>query len=122
VVDAKRAAGDYRHALRMLPPATPGWTTPVLTFSARTGDGLSAVWDAVVGHRALLESRGELAARRAAQRQRWLERLLNETVLREFRSRAGFAEALAAAQAGVQSEELTVPQAVQQLLGAVHRS
>lgn len=116
VVDAKRAAGDYRHALRMLPPATPGWTTPVLTFSARTGEGLGELWDAVVGHRELLESRGELAERRAAQRQRWLERLLNETILREFRSRPGFADALAEAQAGVANEQLTVPQAVQQLL------
>jgi LAO/AO transport system kinase len=121
VAAAKRAAGDYRHALRMLPPSTPGWETPVLTFSAREGTGLTEVWDAVTGHRDLLESRGELASRRAAQRQRWLERLLNETILRSFRARAGFAEALADAQAAVQSEELTVPQAVQQLLDGSQR-
>ena len=116
VADAKRAAGDYRHALRMLPPSTPGWRTPVLTFSAREGTGLPELWQAITGHRGLLESTGELAVRRAGQGRRWLERLLDETILREFRSRPGFREALAHAHESVQSEELTVPQAVTRLL------
>ena len=37
---ANRAAADYRHAVHMLPAATPGWSTPVMTYSARDGDGL----------------------------------------------------------------------------------
>ena len=41
VAAARRAAADYRHALRMLPPATPGWQTPVLTVSARDGTGVA---------------------------------------------------------------------------------
>ncbi len=115
LVRAKRAAGDYRQALRMLPPATPGWTTPVLTYSAREGTGLEELWGAVTSHRELLQKSGQLAERRAHQQQRWLERLLEETILRQFRTRPGFASALADAQARVAAGAMTVPQAVRAL-------
>ncbi len=117
LVAAKRAAGDYRHALHMLPPATPGWTTPVLTYSAREGVGLAELWSAITDHRALLEASGQLQSRRAEQQRRWLGRLLAETVLRRFRARPGFAEAMAAAEAAVRAGEITVPQAVSELVG-----
>ncbi len=117
VIAAKRAAGDYRHALRMLPPSTPGWTTPVLTYSARTGEGLPELWGAVEEHRALLSSSGELDRRRSEQRHQWLRRLLEETVLRQFRARPGFAEEMAAVQADVDAGVITVPQAVRKLVG-----
>ncbi len=115
---ARRAARDYRHALRLLPAATPGWTTPVLTYSAREGTGLPELWEAVQGHRELLERSGELQARRAHQQRRWLERLLEETVIRRLRERPGFDEALAGAWASVRAGGLTVPQAVGTILAA----
>ena len=117
LVPAQRAAGDYRHALHMLPPATPGWTTPVLTYSAREGSGLTQLWQAIEAHRALLESSGQFASRRAEQQRHWLDRLLSETVLRRFHARPGFAADLAAAEAAVRNGEMTVPQAVHQLVG-----
>jgi LAO/AO transport system kinase len=116
VVAARRAAGDYRHALRMLPPATPGWSTPVLTFSALEGTGLAEVWEAIAAHRALLESSGQLADRRAHQQQRWLRTLLDESVLHAFYSRPGIQERLGSAEADVRDNRATVPQAVRRLL------
>jgi LAO/AO transport system kinase len=116
LVPAKRAAGDYRHALHMLPPATPGWTTPVLTYSAREGFGLDELWQAITGHRTLLETSGQLRSRRAEQQRHWLGALLSETVLRRFRARPGFAGEMAEAEAAVAAGELTVPQAVRQLV------
>jgi LAO/AO transport system kinase len=115
LIPAKRAAGDYRHALHMLQAATPGWTTPVLTYSARENTGLQELWTAVTDHRAHLQSSGQLASRRAEQQRHWLGRLLSETVLRRFRARDGFAAALKEAEAAVQAGQITVPQAVQQL-------
>lgn len=117
LLPAKRAAGDYRHALRMLPPATPGWTTPVLSYSARNRSGLEDLWQAITAHRSWLETSGQLESRRAEQQRHWLGRLLSETVLRQFQTRAGFPGKMAAAEAAVRSGELTVPQAVRQLVG-----
>lgn len=115
---ARRAAADYRHALRLLPDSTPGWTTPVLTYSAREGSGLPELWEAVEGHRALLSSSGQLQERRARQQRRWLERLLEETLIRRLRDRPGFDEAFTGAWEQVRAGHLTVPQAVAAILAA----
>jgi LAO/AO transport system kinase len=115
---ARRAARDYRHALRLLPPSTPGWTTPVLTYSAREGTGLTELWETILAHRDHLERSGELAARRAHQQRLWLERLLEETAIRRLRERPGFEEALAGAWERVREGALTVPQAVGTILQA----
>jgi LAO/AO transport system kinase len=116
---AGRAAADYRHAVRMLAPATPGWRTPVLTLSARDGSGVLELWQAIERHRELLAAGGVWAAPRAEQQQRWLERLLDETLLRQFRARPEFDAALAAARARVEVGTLTVPQAVAEIVAEV---
>jgi LAO/AO transport system kinase len=118
VAAARRAAADYRHALRMLPPATPGWQTPVLTVSARDGTGVADLWQAIVAHRDLLADDGRLEERRAQQQRRWLHGLLDETILRQVRSRPGFEAQVATAERAVSDGRLTVPQAVEQILAA----
>ncbi|HET6521615.1 MAG TPA: methylmalonyl Co-A mutase-associated GTPase MeaB, partial [Geminicoccaceae bacterium] len=62
---AEVARAEYRGALRLLRPATPGWTPPALTCSALTGEGIDGVWRAVLRHRSALEAVGGLEARRA---------------------------------------------------------
>ena len=42
-----------------------GWRPPIVPTVASTGDGVVAVWDAVLAHRAHAESSGQLASRRA---------------------------------------------------------
>ncbi|MDQ8046914.1 MAG: methylmalonyl Co-A mutase-associated GTPase MeaB, partial [Patulibacter sp.] len=96
---ARRAASDYRHALHMLPPATPGWDTVVLTLSATEGTGLAEFWQAVEDHRAHLEADGGLGRRREAQQLKWLRSLVEESVLAAFYARPGVSESLAAAEA-----------------------
>lgn len=115
---AKRAAGDYRHALRMLPDATPGWKTPVLTASAVEGTGLAEIWETVEAHRANAEQSGELERRRAAQQLGWLRQQVEEVVLAAFHQRPGVAEALAEAQQAVRAATATVPQAASRVLEA----
>ncbi|MGB0120849.1 MAG: methylmalonyl Co-A mutase-associated GTPase MeaB, partial [Solirubrobacterales bacterium] len=93
---AKRARGDYRHALRMLPPSTEGWETPVLIASATEKTGLAEIWDTIEAHRKLLEESGLLTERRMQQQQRWLASMIEEAVLNEFYRRDGVAAAIAA--------------------------
>ncbi|MCO5314758.1 MAG: methylmalonyl Co-A mutase-associated GTPase MeaB [Solirubrobacterales bacterium] len=113
---ARRARGDFLHALRMMPPSTPGWDTPVLIASAVEKAGLEEVWQAVEGHRELLEKTGLLQERRAAQRQRWLDAMIEEAVLAAFHERPGIPEKIAAARAKVAAGEITVPQATRQII------
>jgi len=113
---AKRAAADYRRALRLLPPSTPGWATPVLTMSAAEGTGLDDLWTQVTEHRAFLATDGGLARRRAAQLTRWFDALLEEAILERFAEGDGIPDAVATARAAVAAGELTVPKAVAEIL------
>ena len=108
---ANRARGDFRQALHMLPPSTPGWETPVLTASALEGTGLAEIWDAIEGHRAVLEESGLLEERRARQREVWLDSMIEDAALEHFLAREGVTEAVQAARAAVASGEKTVPEA-----------
>jgi LAO/AO transport system kinase len=119
LASARRAAGDYKHALRMLPASTEGWATPVLTYSAREGSGLHELWHAVQGHREVLADTGQLSERRRRQQRHWLQRLLEETVVARLRARPGFGDAFGQAWEDVREDRITVPQAVGAILEAV---
>jgi LAO/AO transport system kinase len=115
---AKRARGDYRHALRMLPPSTPGWETPVQIASATEGTGLAKIWQTIEEHRALLEETGLLEERRLRQQQLWLNSMIEEAVLNAFHSREGIDQAISEAESAVAKEKLTVPQATLRVIEA----
>jgi len=115
---AKRARGDYRQALRMMPPSTPGWETPVLIASATEGTGLAEIWQTLEKHRALLDDSGLLAERRLRQQQKWLGSMIKEAVLTAFNEREGVAEAIAEAERLVAEEKITVPQATAKVIEA----
>ena len=115
---AKRARGDYRQALRMMPPSTPGWETPVLIASATEGTGLAEIWQTLEKHRALLDDSGLLAERRLRQQQKWLGSMIKEAVLTAFNEREGVAEAIAEAERLVAEEKITVPQATVKVIEA----
>ena len=64
---ATRTAADYRAALQLMRPKRPGMTTSVLTCSSVTGDGLSEIWETVLGVHRRLEANGELTRLRSRQ-------------------------------------------------------
>lgn len=69
---AKRSVAEYNSALRMLRPASPNWNVPVLSCSARTGDGIEEAWQKIEAFREALGGSGEIARRRSAQALDWL--------------------------------------------------
>ncbi|MEI2776834.1 MAG: methylmalonyl Co-A mutase-associated GTPase MeaB [Tetrasphaera sp.] len=69
---AKVAARDLKTAMRLMLPGKDVRRPEILTCSAQTGAGLDEVWQAVLDHRAHLESEGSLAARRARQQEDWM--------------------------------------------------
>lgn len=115
---AKRARGDFRQALRMLPPSTPGWETPVLIASATEKTGLTELWQTLEDHRALLEESGLLQERRLRQQLRWLNSMIEEAVLSEFHARPGVEASIAEVEKDVVEEKITVPQAAARVIEA----
>lgn len=81
---AQRAQSDYQNALHLFPPTESGWTPPVLTCSALTGDGIAAVWDTVERYRAHAESTGYLQTRRQRQARYWMHQTIEHRLKEDF--------------------------------------
>jgi LAO/AO transport system kinase len=113
---ARRAQADYQAALRLLRPATPGWTPEVLTCSALHGEGIAAVWQAVQRQRSALEAAGELAAKRQRQSGSWLWAEVQAGLADALRADPATAELLAALEDEVAGGRLLPPQAARALV------
>jgi LAO/AO transport system kinase len=88
---ADRAGADETAAelLRMLEIGPPrAWRPPVLRTVATTGEGVDAVWDAVVEHRRHLESSGDLARRRTLRATNEVEAAVRERLRARFAGEA----------------------------------
>jgi LAO/AO transport system kinase len=75
---AHLAQRQYEAAFRLLRPASPLWTSPVLTCSALTQDGLERIWDVILNHRQTLSMAGELDRKRRNQALEWMRFLIRE--------------------------------------------
>ncbi len=75
---AKLAQKDYEIAMHLLTPASPNWSPPVLTCSAKTTDGLEDVWNTILNHRNIFAASGELDTKRREQAIEWMWFLLRE--------------------------------------------
>ena len=114
---AGRAAQDYRNALALLASRYPDWQTPVLTCSATEGDGLDALWEALLEHRAMLGESG-LDDLRRAQRRDWLEALIGALLRERFEARPGVAAARSEVEARVDGGDLSVAAAARAMIEA----
>jgi LAO/AO transport system kinase len=119
--DAKAAARELKGALRMITPTSSSWTPPVLPCSARTGNGLDEVWDAVESHRATLEEHGELTAKRATQQVDWMWAMVRDRLLDRLQSDPAVREAIPGLERDVRAGELTATLAAERILGQLSR-
>lgn len=72
VAEAERARAQYAQALRLMPPRTPAWVPPVLTVSATSGEGLTAIWAHMEDFRGIMQTSGQWQSRRDTQRVAWM--------------------------------------------------
>jgi len=79
------AARELRTAMKLITSDPHARRPPVLTSSSYTGAGLLDVWQAILDHRAYLESTGGLDERRARQRRDWMWSLIDDELLESVR-------------------------------------
>jgi LAO/AO transport system kinase len=115
---ARVAARDLATAMKLITSDPHARRPPVLTCSAYTGDGLDALWQAVLDHRSYVEAHGGLEARRNAQQLEWLWALVAgelEDALRKSPSVRGIKKAL---EQQVGSGDLSAMEASTEILSA----
>jgi LAO/AO transport system kinase len=81
---ARKAAKMFELALHLLQPASPRWTPPVLTCSAREMTGIETIWKTVLRHRAVFSASHELAEKRRRQAADWMWSLIDEGLMERF--------------------------------------
>ncbi|XP_066174173.1 methylmalonic aciduria type A protein, mitochondrial isoform X2 [Sylvia atricapilla] len=81
VVAARRIQAEYISAMKLLRKRS-----KVLRISAKTGEGVSDLWDKMTEFRELALASGELLARRRKQQKVWMWNLIQENMLEHFRS------------------------------------
>jgi LAO/AO transport system kinase len=113
---ARQTRAEYVAALHYLEGQREGWKPQVVAVSARTGEGIEALWDLVQQHREWLESSGALAERRDSQRRKWLWRLLEEGVMDAFRADEAVRVRIGALEGAVRRGERTAADAASELL------
>ena len=84
-IAAQRAAAQYRSALHILAPASPLWSTPVVTISGLTGDGLGTLWETIGDHRARHEAKGLVAEKRRRQDVKWMWAMVQDRLQAKLR-------------------------------------
>ena len=113
-LDAEGAAAELAAVLHLMAPVD-GWSAPVLTCSALEDGRLDEVWGQVEAHRAHLERRGALAAKRRRQDVAWMWAAVDDQVLARFHARV--AAHAAALEYDVAAGRITPTRAAMELLG-----
>jgi LAO/AO transport system kinase len=116
---ARAAAGEYRAALHILTPRSPAWAPPVVTYSALTGDGIEALWQQVLAHRAKLSATGEFAARRREQQVKWMWAMLEDRFHLRLKTDAKLKARLPAIEKAVADGTLAPALAVEEIAKAL---
>jgi LAO/AO transport system kinase len=116
--DARAAARELASALRLLQDPRASWRTPVLTCSAQQGTGLEQVWESIQGHRAVLESTGELDRRRRDQQVSWTWDLVNDQLLARLHQHPRVRAIAGELELKVRDGSLTATTAADQILEA----
>ncbi|XP_071664127.1 methylmalonic aciduria type A protein, mitochondrial isoform X1 [Patagioenas fasciata] len=86
VVPARRIQAEYISAMKLLRKRSKVWRPKVMRISAKTGEGISDMWDKMTEFRDLMLTSGELIAKRRKQQKVWMWNLIQENMLEHFRS------------------------------------
>jgi len=70
---ANKARSTYSNALHLFPVGQNNWSTPVLTASSVTHEGLSEVWETIQKFNVQMKQNGYWEVNRAQQRLNWLD-------------------------------------------------
>ncbi|ADB37224.1 methylmalonyl Co-A mutase-associated GTPase MeaB [Spirosoma linguale] len=113
---ANRARVEYQNALHLFPPTGTGWFPPVLTCSAVTADGITAIWQTIQAHQALTTQNGHRAHRRQEQQLSWFRSLLRQRLESRFYEQPGIRTQLSIIEEQVRTGTLLPAPAADRLL------
>lgn len=113
---AELARSELSSALGYQRPKAGGWQVPTLLVSGLTGEGLDELWAKVMEHRRAMSTSGQLEARRARQRLRWLGDEVSERLRRSLAQHGAAQREYTHVSAEVAAGRLSVGAAARQVI------
>nr|XP_048306214.1 methylmalonic aciduria type A protein, mitochondrial isoform X2 [Myodes glareolus] len=92
VVPARRIQAEYVSALKLLRRRSGVWRPKVIRISARSGEGISEMWDTMREFQRVMLASGELATKRQKQQKVWMWNLIQENILEHFKTHPSIRE------------------------------
>ncbi|MBD2760808.1 methylmalonyl Co-A mutase-associated GTPase MeaB [Yimella sp. cx-573] len=114
--ESRVTARELAIAMKLMFSEDDGAPPQVLTCSARTGDGLPEVWQAVLDHRNQLLASGQLQQRRLDQQKQWMWALVEDGLWRDFRDNPVLQQASPQIEQALAAGELGALEAAEKLL------
>lgn len=116
---ARAAAAQYKAALHILAPQSPLWSTPVLTLSGLTGEGLDALWAKIVDYQTRHEAKGLLTEKRRRQDVKWMWAMVQDRMQARLRQDPQLKALAPALETAVASGEMAATVAADKIAGAL---
>ena len=113
---AERARTEIQNALHYFPGSASGWTTRALTCSARTGKGITELWNCVLEQAALIKANGWLESSRQSQVRIWMHELIQRELRRGFEEHPGIGSKMDALEREIREGRMTSFRAARLLL------
>ncbi|WP_339868897.1 methylmalonyl Co-A mutase-associated GTPase MeaB [uncultured Algoriphagus sp.] len=104
---AKKAKSSYENALHLFPLGENNWSTPVMTASSLTKEGLSDIYETVQKYASQMQLSGFWESNRASQRLNWLDENLQFLLGKFFMEHEQVQELLRKNRARVENGELS---------------
>ena len=104
---AKKAKSSYENALHLFPLGENNWSTPVMTASSLTKEGLSEIWETIQKYASQMQLSGFWESNRASQRLNWLDENLQFLLGKFFMEHEQVQELLRKNRARVENGELS---------------
>jgi LAO/AO transport system kinase len=119
--EAKSAARELAGALRLLRTPDAPWTTPVLTCSALTGDGLDDIRKQIDNHRRVMRETGEYDRKRSQQQVDWTWTMVRDSLLSRLHGDPAVQSLVPELEQQVRAGTLTATLAAERILKAFHQ-
>ncbi|KPF65537.1 arginine transporter [Bosea sp. AAP35] len=116
---ARMAAAQYQAALHILAPASTLWSTPAVTISALTGEGLEALWAKIEEHRARHDAKGLIAEKRRRQDVKWMWAMVQDRLQARLRQDPALKARTPALEAAVAAGTLSPTLAAEEIAQAL---
>ncbi|MGL4292120.1 MAG: methylmalonyl Co-A mutase-associated GTPase MeaB, partial [Bacteroidales bacterium] len=84
VEKARLAAGQFRNALHLFPPAESGWQPKVMTYSGYFGTGIKDIFDMIDEYEAYVRSNDYFRYKRQQQSKYWMYQTIDEQLKEHF--------------------------------------